>query len=256
MRYLLLLISLTLAACAAFTTGEKRLKTMTYQASTESSDTLLVLLPGLYDRPRDFNRAHFMDIARAASVPADLMTVNASYAYYRSRTILSRLQTDVIAPARRAGYQQIWLVGISLGGLGALLYLKAHPEDVAGVILMSPYLGETKLIDRIEASGSLTDWRPNPECGSDSICALWEWLREYSKQAPERRTPVLLGYGDRDRFAAAHRLLAEALGRQRTVTVDGGHDWGTWQQLWRQFLAGPWPGALTAQAVVNRNSRK
>ncbi len=256
MRYLSLVVSLILAACTAFGTGEKRLKTVTYQTAKQPSDTLLVLLPGLYDRPGDFNRAHFMDSARAASVPADLMTVNASYAYYRSRTILSRLQTDVIGPARRAGYKQIWLVGISLGGLGALLYLKAHPQDLAGVVLMSPYLGEDKLIARIAASGSLTDWQPDPECSADSICALWEWLREFSKHPPDQRTPVLLGYGDRDRFATAHRLLAEALGRKRTVTVAGGHDWQTWQQLWRQFLAGPWAGALTAQAVVNRKLKK
>ncbi len=256
MRYLLLLVSLILTACAAFSPGEKRLKTITYHTSEQPSRTLLVLLPGIYDRPRDFNRAQFMEIARAASVPADLMTVNANYGYYRSRTILSRLRADVFDPARRAGYEKIWLVGISLGGLGALLYLKAHPEDVAGVVLMSPYLGQNKLIGRIATAGSLADWHPGPDCSSDSICALWEWLRDFSKQPPEQRTPVLLGYGDRDRFGTAHRLLAQALGRQRSVTVDGGHDWDTWQQLWRQFLAGPWASALTAQAAANRKAKK
>lgn len=215
-----------------------------------------MLLPGLYDHSRDFARERFIALARASPVGADLVAVNANFSYYRARTIVPRLHQDVIAPARRAGYREIWLVGISLGGLGALLYLKAHPADVAGVVLLSPYLGNDELTAEIAAAGSLAAWRPGSACGSEPMCALWWWLRAYTREPPGSRATMLLGYGNQDRFPVAHRLLAQSLGAQRSVMVDGGHDWGTWQQLWQQFLDGQWGGALRAEAPLEEQAKK
>ena len=256
MRYLLLLSSLIITACAALATGKKRLKTNLYKNTTTASPALLVLLPGLYDRPRHFARAGFIEAARSSPVTADLMTVNASHAYYRSRTIVTRLHHDVIGPAQRAGYQQIWLVGISLGGLGALLYLQAHSADVAGVVLLSPYLGEKKLLDQVAAAGSLAAWQPAPECTTDPLCGVWQWLQTYSEQPAGTRTPALLGYGQSDRFAQAHELLAHALGRSRTVVVNGGHNWTTWRQLWDRLLTGPLADALATQRNADQHGQK
>jgi len=47
-----------------------------------------------------------------------------------------------------------------MGGLGALMYLRAHPEDIAGVCLISPFLGYPGIISEISAAGGLTAWIP------------------------------------------------------------------------------------------------
>jgi hypothetical protein len=47
---------------------------------------------------------------------------------------------------------------------------------------------------------------------------------------------IHLGYGLDDRFAPAHRLMAEVLAPDRVDTAAGGHDWPVWQQLWENFL--------------------
>lgn len=48
--------------------------------------------------------------------------------------------------------------------------------------------------------------------------------------------PVWLGFGREDRFADAHRLLAQALPAERHFDVPGGHDWPPWRALWSAWL--------------------
>ncbi len=67
---------------------------------------------------------------------------------------------DVVLPARAAGYDTIWLAGTSLGGIGALLYLRDHPDDLAGVLALAPYLGEEGVIREIERAGGPASWQP------------------------------------------------------------------------------------------------
>ena len=53
--------------------------------------------------------------------------------------MVDRLKEDVINPAKEKGYTKIWLVGISLGGLGSLLYAMEHPSDIEGMLVLAPY---------------------------------------------------------------------------------------------------------------------
>ena len=80
---------------------------------------LAVLLPGFGDAPADFQSAGIVDLIRART-QFDAVGANAHYGYYRARTILTRLSADVIAPARKQGYRNFVLVGVSMGGMGAL----------------------------------------------------------------------------------------------------------------------------------------
>jgi hypothetical protein len=48
--------------------------------------------------------------------------------------------------------------------------------------------------------------------------------------------PLYLGYGQDDRFSAAHGLLATRLPANAVDVIGGGHDWGTWIKLWENFL--------------------
>ncbi|MBK8239761.1 MAG: alpha/beta hydrolase [Deltaproteobacteria bacterium] len=101
-----------------------------------ASRTLLVLLPGRGDLGEDYARHAF--VARAhAEAGVDVITVDAHFGYYADRTLRERLHEDVLAPAR-SRYENIWLLGISMGGIGALLTAEKYPDDVDGLLLIAP----------------------------------------------------------------------------------------------------------------------
>ena len=142
--------------------------------------------------------------------------------------MLSFFIDDVIVLARKKGYKSIWLVGNSLGGSGALFYIKAHPEDIDGVILLGPFLGDKELMAEIEAAGGVQKWEPGDVTDDDYDRALWGWI----KQAPSSAPPVFLCYGKEDRFSGSQALLASILPSSRVVAVQGGHDWKSWKRAW------------------------
>ena len=39
--------------------------------------------------------------------------------------------------ARARGYQQVWLIGMSLGGIGTLYYARAHTAEVTGILALA-----------------------------------------------------------------------------------------------------------------------
>lgn len=207
--------------------------------------TLVVMLPGAYDVPQDFLRHGFVRALRERGLPVDVVAADSHAGYFTSQTLVERLREDVIAPARARGYRAVWLAGISLGGYGSLLYAREHGRDVDGIILLAPYLGSRGLVAQIERAGGLAAWQPEPFPAYDYERALLVWLKQY--EAGPGRPPIYLGYGADDRFAAAHRLLAARLPRERVWVLAGGHDWATWSALWAAILdAGVLSGAAPA----------
>ena len=153
-------------------------------------DTLLVMLPGASSLPEEFRREGFVHALRERRYAVDVALVDAHPGYYKDRTILERLQADVIAPARAKGYRKIWLVGVSLGGLGALIQARAQPADADGLMLLAPYLGEPRVTDAVRADGGLKAWRgavPDP-VSDDLDLRLWQWLQAYATE-PALRPP-------------------------------------------------------------------
>ena len=199
--------------------------------------TLIVFLPGRGSTPEDFSRVGFLKIVAESGLVADTVAVDAHLGYYRNHTAVERIKEDVINPARAAGYDRIVLVGISMGGLGAVLYTKEHPQDIAAVILIAPYLGEKPVLDEIGAAGGLATWTPQePIAESDYQRAIWTWLHGYTN--PQTSQPLMyLGFGTEDRFMQSHRLLAEALPPSHVFTAPGAHTWVPWREVFRQILA-------------------
>jgi pimeloyl-ACP methyl ester carboxylesterase len=196
---------------------------------------LMVLLPGIGDTMDDYEFHGFVEPVRRRAPAMDLVAVDAHYGYYAKRTVLERLRHDVIEPARARGYQAVWLVGISMGGFGALLYAANYPGEIAGVVALAPFLGEPWIIREIAAAGGLRQWTPGHITASDYPRQLWGWLKRY--EHPSSDLPALyLAYGDRDAFAMGHRLLEAILPQERVLTTPGSHDWPTWKRLWDLFL--------------------
>ncbi|MFH2005337.1 MAG: alpha/beta fold hydrolase [bacterium] len=201
--------------------------------------TLLVLLPGRGSRMGDYVEEGFFRLAREAKLPLDVVSVDAHFGYYMRRTLITRLTEDFVGPARQKGYRQIWILGISMGGLGALLYVQQHPKLVDGLILLAPFLGDQDLIDKIVASGGVAAWKPKePVKKSDYQRQLWRWLKKYVDRQPGL-PDIFIGWGRSDRFRKANALLAGLLPPTRQFQAPGGHTYGPWRQLFRRILAAP-----------------
>lgn len=202
---------------------------------------LVVMLPGAYSRPPEFVEAGFPQALQTSGMAADVCIVDSHIGYYNDRSIVRRLREEIVLPARAQSYRQIWLLGTSLGGFGALAYAVRHGGEIDGVVALAPYLGPRRLLQEIQEAGGAAAWsasgpaqRP-PDTSDEIDREIW---RAYSGPAASRPAPpVYLGYGRGDRFADAHRRFAELLPAARVKTAEGGHDWPAWRALWQVWLA-------------------
>ena len=195
--------------------------------------TRIVCLPGAYQAAEDFLAAGFDDSVRRRRLPIDLLLVDAELAHLGDRRFLHQLKHEILAPRRApAGCRSIWLAGISLGGFMALDYVTSNPDDLDGVCLLAPYLGNRLLTGEIARARSLDAWLPGELAESDEERRIWRYLQAWRTGS----LPLYLGFGGDDRFVEAHRLMAQALPERAVDVVPGGHDWSTWKVLWENFL--------------------
>jgi pimeloyl-ACP methyl ester carboxylesterase len=197
---------------------------------------LLVALPGAYMAPEDFAAAGFDRMLLDRSQPVDLLATGIDGSLYLENRVPERIHAEIVLRARGRGVRRIWLLGISLGGMGALQYLRAYPGEVEGAILIAPFLATRGLIAEVARAGGLSAWRPGPSAPGDIERPLLLWLGAQDFAAPGAPR-LYLGCGREDRFAAASTLLAARLPPERVVAAEGGHDWPTWARLWQQILA-------------------
>ncbi len=230
-----LLISLFLVSsgCSIAPPTENPIPAISSMSGDSQSKTLIVMLPGRGDRGDAFGTAEFDNIANSQNY--DVLAVDAHLGYYIARNLLPRLHADVILPARAQGYQNIWLLGVSMGGFGALLYAQEYPGEIDGVILLAPFLGSRGLIEEIEKGGGLSAWQGDTQGYEPYEIDLWRWLKKATGSVDG--TPVVLGFGEADNMAPTYDVLIEALGPSQVYKNDGGHRWTTWQPLWRRIAA-------------------
>jgi len=233
--------AILLLASAALSTGCAALRPATAPIATierrvgggDGKAILLVLLHGKGDDATKFFVEGFDRIAAESGRRFDLFSVEAHLGYYVKGQLEIRIGADVLAPARARGYDKIWLVGTSMGGLGALACAQRHSNLVDGVILLAPYLGSEKIIESAQKGLPLTG-----ELGSEDRRTkdLWDWL----VQTPAAKRPlVLVGVGDRDSFLPGNRFLGRLEPPGHFETIPGGHDWDTWAKLFRWALFHP-----------------
>lgn len=194
------------------------------------ADHLFILLPGLGDLAGAFEKRGLVDYMRkpdfANGFAFDLVAVNAHFKYYSGQTLIERLKSDIVDPAKIGGYKHIHFIGISLGGFGSLLYLRDYPDDISTITILAPYLGEKEYYQH------LFDERLRTPENLDKK-NIWPWLETMPE---ETRRKIFLGYGDEDKFAPANSALAALLPPEHTLVVAGRHRWTTWQQIWPGLL--------------------
>ncbi|MBN2382229.1 alpha/beta hydrolase [bacterium] len=197
-------------------------------------DTLIVLLPGIFSGPSYFVHKGIIATLQA-SVCADIVAVDAHSGYYQDQTLVSRLWLDIISPARKQGYDQVWLIGFSLGGLGALIFAREMPEVIDGIIALSPYLGDNNLRREIQQAGGLAAWQPDLSVASDRYRQVLLWLQQQG-HGTQPGPALYLGYGLDDRMAPLLGLVSQVLPSDHVVTLPGGHYWRTWRKIVQRFL--------------------
>lgn len=209
--------------------------TLRYQAvPAQRQRHLLVLMRGLGADNAIFERKGIIDAIRARKLPFDVIAPDVHYGYYKSRTFEQRFKEDIIDPARRQGYEQIWLAGFSMGGLGSLLYVRSHPADIDGVLLTSPFLGWRSLQREIRRAGGVAAWQKTSDDPDHWQRMLWSWIKTRNPAAPP---PIWLGYGQNDILAAGGPpLLATVLPPDRVFSVPGNHTIATFKTIFLRHL--------------------
>ncbi|MCA1713646.1 MAG: alpha/beta hydrolase [Gammaproteobacteria bacterium] len=208
-------------------------------AAPQQAQRLVVVLPGRGDDVDGLRRSGIAAAVQSAWPDADVILTGLALGYYMQGQAVPRLQREVIAPARARGYREVWLLGASLGGMGALMYDRSHPDDIDGIILLAPYLGEKPLLEQIAAAGGVAQWQPGPVpavVDNDNFQQeLWRHLKTWSAE-PDRTRKVWLAYGDRDNLREAMPLLAPLLRPQHVFVRAGGHAWSVWAPATREML--------------------
>jgi hypothetical protein len=126
----------------------------------------------------------------------------------------------LVAQALAKGMKRVTLVGISMGGLGALMHAAEYPRSADQRLLLSPFAGEEEVIDEIASGGGLRNWQPaETPAPRDYSRGLW---RHFQQEKPRG---LLLGCGEQDRLAPTSRLIAaELLNGHEALWIPGDHD--------------------------------
>lgn len=225
-----LLAASALLACAPVRVDPSRPVPTALLPSKAGSHRLVVVLPGRRDRLESLRRSGVGEAIQRVWPDADVMFAELSMPYYLDRSAPRRLHDEVLMPARRRAYTEIWLVGASLGGMGEILYDRMYPGQVDGMVLLAPYTGERPIHDEIRAAGGVRAWNPVtnlPPGRDDWQRDMWAHLKTWSEE-PERTRNVWLAYGDNDYLREGMPLVADLLPPSHVLVRPGKHAWSTW----------------------------
>ena len=193
------------------------------------ADMLLILLPGAYMTPEHYAE-HFFPAVERRGLALDLQAVDLGLDAVSAGEAIPAVREQVLRPARRH-YRQVWLGGISLGGLLALGLNADHPGDIDGLCLIAPYPGSRLTTNAIARAGGLDAWQPTAEELADPEFRIYRWLK-----TPPADLPAFVGHGSEDRFAVGMQAIAERFPAASRQVVPGDHDWPAWCDLWEHFL--------------------
>ena len=206
----------------------------------QPAQRLVVVLPGRGDDITALQHAGIAQAIQSQWPDADVVLSGLAIGYYLHGGATQRLHDEVIVPAHAHGYHEVWLLGASLGGLGALMYDGQWPGTVDGIVLMAPYLGEKPLLQEIAAAGGIARWNPGPMParvdGDNFQHELWRHLQTWSRD-PARAHNVWLAYGDRDYLRDTMPALTPLLPASHVFVRHGRHQWTVWTPATREILA-------------------
>lgn len=196
---------------------------------------LLLMLPGAKNTPQQLVDNGFIRALRERNLPVDVLALDTHVDLYLERADIERVLHHTLDEVRASGYRRIWLLGISLGGSGAMICTTQRAAEIEGVFMLAPFLGTRGLIAEVDAAGGLHRWQAGEIEVRDHERALLEQIQGRVLESAELPT-ILLGYGSEDRYRGASIMLSAHLPSHRVEVIPGGHDWETWAALWCRLL--------------------
>jgi pimeloyl-ACP methyl ester carboxylesterase len=204
----------------------------------ETAQRMVLVLPGIADNLQSLEAGGIGRAIREQWPDADVALIEMTIGYYKDGRAMPELH-DMVRAAREKGYRQVWVVGASLGGMGALLYDTTFPCDVDGIVLLAPFLGDRRVLDEVRKAGGLDHWQAPPVAtpGPDNWQSqIWRRAKAWASH-PGGDQRVWLAYGDRDKFAPNMPLLTPGIPPTHIVTGPGIHEWTSWTPLASQVFA-------------------
>lgn len=222
-----------LTGCVNFRSVEEEIPVRFVPAASERAKLAVVFLPGRGDSMDAFVDAGFLDDLKEAGVEADAWMVDAHLGYYRSQTLDEKMRRAVFE--KIAGYEEVWVVGVSLGALGAVLLEAGESERWDHMILLGPYVGDGKGFFRRSGVADATRQAIDSAVGPEHLRLFWNWMIAYSGGGGER-PELWAAWGESDRFSDYQEYLRAYIADERLITVPGGHDWQSWREAWQLVL--------------------
>lgn len=223
--FFLLLAVMFIQSCAYET--KIPVDTLVYKSDTpvtNNNSRLIILLRGFGNDINYFDIQGWTDLLQDKYPQYTLVIPDMHFGYYQNDTFAQRLKEDVIKPAKAQGFQSIWIIGISMGGLGAIMTSQAYPDDIERLYLYAPYIGDGTITRQIELAGGLANWRPDFTDNDKWQYKLWKRVK-FITESNKGHVPVFLGYGTDDEMVGLP-LLAAALPKKQVIITNGGHrDW-------------------------------
>lgn len=196
---------------------------------------LLLMLPGAKNTPQQLEEYGFIRALRARNLPVDVLALDAHADLYLNRSDIERALHHTLDEAGKQGYRRIWLLGISLGGSGAMICATQRTPEIEGMFLLAPFLGTRGIIAEVEAAGGLHRWQAGEISERDHERTLLAHIQRSTLEAG-KFPDIHLGYGSEDRYRGASIMLSQRLAQHRVTVIPGGHDWETWISLWGMLL--------------------
>ncbi len=202
----------------------------------EKVERLVIFFPGRKDSPQDFIEHGFLERLWKSGVNADALLVNAHLGYYASETLTERFELDILPLIEQGDYQEVWVVGISLGSLGVLLLDQDHPGIFDKMVLIAPFLGNKKALLKELQTKEANNWDFDAAgLERDFQVKLWEHLQAVSDNE-EYLDRILLGYGGNDRFVEWQQIFGTLFSSEQIfVDPEGKHRWNAWERIWERM---------------------
>lgn len=227
----LLIAATLLAGCSVLGPPPRTMTSVNVAGTQTSPQTLIVVLPGFLTDAEDMQERGVADAIHRAWPEPDVLLVDATYTYYRNGLLAERLHEQVIAPMRARGYRDIWLAGGSMGGMGTLIYEWNHPGAMKGLVLVSPFLGDSGALDEIRAAGGLAQWDAGPVSapmnGDNFDRLVWAMMQGWIGK-PEQWNRVWLLCGTDDSLYPDVQVMAPLVPPDHYMARPGGHTWDFW----------------------------
>lgn len=198
---------------------------------------LLIMLPGAGMRANEFAAHEMISALQYQAAAVDIVVLELDLGLYLEKNrVADVLHEQAILPALTQGYQRIWLLGISLGGMGALLYASVYSTYIEGLFLLAPFMGTRRTMAALTNAGGF-DFALRDVTMTTAEQSVLEWIASYLAKETGANLKLYLGYARQDRFSSGQKLLAGCLPADDVSVQNGDHDWPTWKTLWHDLLS-------------------